>query len=285
MPATLQAMRAWLAAMSHPDGRISFFNDAAFGIAGEPAELEAYAERLSLPSVAAPSGRLNELSPSGYFRLQAGEAVGLLDAAPVGPDYLPGHAHADTLSCEFSLGTARVLVNGGVSVYGEGPQRQLERSTASHTTVEIDGENSSEVWGGFRVGRRARAFDVTSEATDHLAVVSAAHDGYRWRPGHPVHRRRWSLADGAFSILDTIEGRAQRAVACFHLHPNVRATIAPDGLSGELALPNGRTVGWRTSAPAVLEAGEWRPQFGLTRPNSRLMVKLAHASLQTDFAW
>jgi hypothetical protein len=27
----------------------------------------------------------------------------ILDVAPVGPDYLPGHAHADTLSFELSL--------------------------------------------------------------------------------------------------------------------------------------------------------------------------------------
>src|SRR5690606_35021704 len=130
LPAILVGMRAWLAAMSHPDGRIGFFNDAAFGIAAEPAELEAYAARLGLPPSTSPDGPLTELAPSGYFRLRAGDAVALLDAAPVGPDYLPGHAHADTLSCELSLGHDRVLVNGGTSVYGDGPQRQQERSTA-----------------------------------------------------------------------------------------------------------------------------------------------------------
>ena len=32
-------MLSWLAVMSHPDGRISFFNDAAFNIAPENEEL------------------------------------------------------------------------------------------------------------------------------------------------------------------------------------------------------------------------------------------------------
>ena len=41
-------MRAWLAAMTHPDGGPSFFNDAAFGIAASRADLEAYAARLGL---------------------------------------------------------------------------------------------------------------------------------------------------------------------------------------------------------------------------------------------
>ena len=34
----------------------------------------------------------------------------IFDASPVGPDYIPGHAHADTLSFEFSIGKERVLL-------------------------------------------------------------------------------------------------------------------------------------------------------------------------------
>ena len=41
-------MMNWLDAMSHPDLRIAFFNDAAFGIAPEPAQLRAYAARLNI---------------------------------------------------------------------------------------------------------------------------------------------------------------------------------------------------------------------------------------------
>ncbi len=285
LPAVLVGMRAWLAAMSHPDGRIGFFNDAAFGIAAEPAELEAYAGRLGLGPIGSPDGPLTELAASGYFRLQAADAVALLDAAPVGPDYLPGHAHADTLSCELSLGRDRVLVNGGTSVYGDGPQRQRERSTAAHSTVEIDGEDSSEVWAGFRVGRRARVCDVTASVAQGTVTVSAAHDGYRWRPGRPIHRRRWSLNGDSFTVLDTVEGRAAQAIARFHLHPDVAATVQADGLGGELRLKGGRTIRWRTSAPATLAPDEWRPEFGRTVAAACLVVRLPGACLQTDFSW
>ncbi|MFB1490650.1 MULTISPECIES: heparinase II/III family protein [unclassified Thiocapsa] len=51
------------------------------------------------------------------MHLEAGSAVALLDVAPIGPDYLPGHAHADTLSFELSLFGQRVIVNGGTSRY------------------------------------------------------------------------------------------------------------------------------------------------------------------------
>jgi uncharacterized heparinase superfamily protein len=284
LPGRIAAMRAWLAAMTHPDGRISFFNDAAFGIAAEPADLEAYAARLRLPAAGGPDRSVTHLAQSGYVRLQLGEAVVLIDVAPVGPDYLPGHAHADTLSCEVSLGATRVLVNGGTSAYGSGPQRQRERSTAAHTTVEIDGENSSEVWAGFRVGRRARVQDLTIDEGDAEVSVSAAHDGYRWRPGRPLHRRKWTLTRSSLTIADQIEGVANRAIARFHLGPEVRAETSPDG-SGELVLPGDRIVRWRTATPARIEADEWRPQFGLRTPALQLVAPFHGSSLLTEFAW
>ena len=47
--------------------------------------------------------------------------MALLDVARVGPDYLPGHAHADTLSFELSLYDRRTIVNCGISQYANGP--------------------------------------------------------------------------------------------------------------------------------------------------------------------
>src|SRR5690606_31821478 len=125
---------------------------------------------------------LCRLSSSGYYRAQTASAVAVFDAGPLGPDYLPAHGHADTLTFELSLNGQRVVVDSGVSTYETGPQRDRERSTAAHNTVTIDGENSSEVWASFRVGRRASVFDVrTAEGEDDI-VVSATHDGYRSLP-------------------------------------------------------------------------------------------------------
>jgi len=285
LPGKIAAMGAWLNAMSHPDGRISFFNDAAFGIAPEPADLDGYARRLGLPGSAEPRDGLTRLAPSGYVRLQAGPAVALFDAAPVGPDYLPGHAHADTLSLELSLGPARIIVNGGTSVYGLGAQRHAERSTAAHSTVEIDGENSSEVWSGFRVGRRARILDAAVEEHAGLLRAEAAHDGYRWRPGRPVHRRAVALDSKAATVTDTIEGTFETAVARFHLAPGVAAEMDARGLSGALLLPDGRSVGWRAGAPARVEPSEWRPEFGRRVATHQLVVPLTGATLETRFTW
>ncbi|MCK9247194.1 MAG: heparinase II/III family protein, partial [Anaerolineaceae bacterium] len=94
-PALISSMVSWLKTMSHPDGEVGFFNDAALGIAPSCASLLAYAQRLGVEQGA--DANPAWMAASGYARLQNEAAVMLFDAAPVGPDYLPGHAHADTL--------------------------------------------------------------------------------------------------------------------------------------------------------------------------------------------
>jgi uncharacterized heparinase superfamily protein len=182
-------MRVWLAAMVHPDGEISFFNDAAFGVAPRRTEIEAYAARLSLP-VLYPPAELVDLEHSGYVRAGAGPACLICDCSRIGPGYLPGHAHADTLSFELSLFGQRAVVNGGTSTYSEGAERQRQRGTAAHNTVVLDGQDSSEVWGGFRVARRARIRDRQVQSDAAGIRIGASHDGYRRLPGRNLHARR-----------------------------------------------------------------------------------------------
>ena len=51
-------------------------------------------------------------------------------------------------------------VNSGAFVYGMGNKRQLQRGMAAHVNVVVDGENSSEGWGGVRVAQRANVLIV-----------------------------------------------------------------------------------------------------------------------------
>jgi uncharacterized heparinase superfamily protein len=228
---------------------------------------------------------LTRLEPSGYVRLDRGGAVALLDLAPVGPDYLPGHAHADTLSFELSLHGERVVVNGGTSVYAEGPERSRERGTAAHSTVEIDGQDSSEVWAAFRVGRRAQVFDARVSDADGELRASAAHDGYRHRTGSPIHRRSWGLTEGRLVVEDSVEGSAGRALARFHLPPTLQASISDDGFSGALRTDSGREIRWTASAPARLEPSTWSPEFGRRTPTCAIVAPVGSGGLRTEFRW
>lgn len=262
-------MLAWLAAMTHPDGEIAFFNDAASGIARTCAELATYAARLDVlqPSDPAP---LRHLAASGYIRLQSGPFCAIFDTAEIGPSYLPGHGHADVLSLEASLDGRRLLTNGGTSTYAPGPLRDGERATASHATVEIDGQNSSEVWASFRVGRRAHPFNVSCGADDNVLWAEASHNGYRWLPGQPVHRRRVAVSSNALSVTDSVTGGGDHSViGRFPLHPLV-ASVSQEPSGWRLELAGGRVVRVQVigSCQLLLSEAYFAPAFGqrLARP-------------------
>lgn len=284
LPALIMRMRQWLAVMTHPDGGISFFNDASFGIAPATADLERFATRLGLAPVSLLDDGLYQLNASGYIRVNRGPFCAFLDLAAVGPDYIPGHAHADTLSFELSVGAERVIVNGGTSTYAPSQDRAAQRATAAHSTVSVNGENSSEVWGSFRVARRARVTDVeTSEQPEH-SVVSGSHDGYHRLNGRPTHRRTWCVEDRTVSVTDRIIGHGpHNAVARFHLGRDVTPSIEPNRLAGRLSMPSGQSLIWSTSRPARLEDACWHPEFGRSVPTSVLAIDFDCGSLDTHF--
>ncbi|MGI6245951.1 MAG: heparinase II/III family protein [Pseudochelatococcus sp.] len=283
--ARVAAMREWLAAMCHPDGEIAFFNDAAIGIAPTPAELEGYATRLGFPERSAGENRLRRLRDSGYIRIDDGCAAAMLDVAPIGPDYLPGHAHADTLSFELSVGGHRVLVNSGTSVYGTGAERLRQRGTAAHNTVVVDGQDSSEVWSGFRVARRAHPLDLVVLDNDGVSVT-CAHDGYERLPGAPRHRRNWLMRDGTLTVADEISGPPGQAAACFHFHPDVTPSIGADGRAGAVSRGADGVLLWHVDkGQARLEASTWHPEFGMSIPTHCLVVDLAEGESRIAFSW
>ena len=274
-------MLRWLRVMTHPDGDIALFNDAAFGIAPRLEALEEYAQALGVEWNAGRLATLELLPDSGYVRMTAGPAVLIADVGPVGPDYLPGHAHADTLSFELSLHGERVLVNGGTSTYDAGPLRLRQRGTAMHNTVEVDGQDSSEVWSSFRVARRARPRDVRWEQHEGALVLEAAHDGY-WRlPGKVIHSRRWELGEQGLAVVDVMSGTIQEAVARFRLAPGLEAQVDSGVLAGE-----GLRVDWRTyDATAQVVPGAWYPRFGEEFACQVLECSTAKAVMTTEFSW
>lgn len=282
---TVSRMLPWLREMTHPDGRIAFFNDAALGIAPDYATLAEYARRLGIGSTLGwTGGAVRHFADSGYIRLEHGSAVVLLDVARIGPDYLPGHAHADTLSFELSLFGQRVVVNSGTSRYGVGPERLRQRGTAAHSTVEVDGADSSEVWSGFRVARRARPVGLAVQQVDGALAVTCAHDGFRRLPGRPVHRRRWRLERHSLQISDFVEGGFRTAVARYFLHPDVMVT--GEGKLAQLVLPDGRRVRWSVEGgTARVVPATWHPEFGVSVPSRLIEVLFGGREARFEFSW
>jgi uncharacterized heparinase superfamily protein len=278
-------MRRWLRAMTHPDGEIAFFNDAAFNIAAKPSALEDYAIRLGLPAAKGVADGLTDLPQSGYIRWQTEDAVALLDVAAIGPDYLPGHAHADSLSFELSVAGTRVIVNGGTSTYGRNAQRQRERGTAAHSTVTVDDADSSEIWAGFRVARRARIRELNIVQSPGAVRVAASHDGYMRLGGGAIHRREWTLEERRIAVRDEVSGTYTQAMARFHLAPAICADGGgkAGGLSADRA---GRRLEWRTTQLSTVEPSQWHPEFGCTETTACLVVPIpTDSDTETAFSW
>lgn len=282
---------AWYAAMSHPDGAIAFFNDAAFGVAPDLAAVTLYADALGVSSVEAPVGsipRAVKLESSGYLRVELGvRSVAIIDIARVGPDYQPGHAHADTLSFELSLFGRRVLVNSGTSTYERGPERDRQRGTAAHNTVIVDSLNSSDTWAAFRVGRRAIPRLLHIDSRDGRVEVLASHDGYGRLLGGARHVRQWIWTVSSVVVLDEIHGRFERATALYHLHPDVIARRDPvDSRCIHLDLPEGRHAFLRVpQGRASVRPATWHPEFGRSIDNFCVAVEFADKAAEVTISW
>ncbi len=206
-------MLGWLEEVVYSDGRIPLLNDAAVGIAPTAKELIEYGQRLGI--FCSKKVRLKE---SGYRKFRWGKFELFIDVGEVGPDYQPGHAHADTFSFELYINGRPVIVDTGTSTYEVNNTRFYERSTAAHNTVVVFGQNSSQVWAGHRVARRARIQVLCDEEKRIVAV----HDGYK-RLGC-LHTRKMEKMEEHIRIVDEIdcEGTA-------YLHFMPKENIVFDG--------------------------------------------------------
>lgn len=273
-------------AMAHPDGGVSFFNDSVDGIAPSKAKIENYAEKLGFKISHHDNGKsqLIDNDVSGYICATTGGNKLIFDVSAVGPDYIPGHAHADTLSFELSLGTERVFVNSGISEYGLTERRLYQRKTRAHNTVEVDNKDSSQVWSGFRVANRARVVERYSKLNINKSIVlRGAHDGYKSLFGGCTHSRELIFSEESLVICDELEGAFKNAKSWFHFHPNLKVSLENNSLTvvGESFILKSDLTGKKTS---IFES-VWHPAFGVDLPNKGLLIEFAQKKENISFIW
>lgn len=214
----------WLETLSHPDGYPAFFNDTICDQDLTPEALRAYANQLGL--IIEPFNKQSPLlQKDAYYRLTHHELTVFFDAANIGADYIPGHAHADTLSLEVSWKHHRVFVNTGTSTYHDTIQREYERSTKAHNTLSIDGLNSSEVWSKFRVARRAKINTHFSSHDHERTIAKSAHNGFSYQLKKCVHERGVILENNQLIIEDMLFAHSDKQHTIktyFHCHPEIK---------------------------------------------------------------
>jgi hypothetical protein len=83
--------------------------------------------------------------------------------------------------------------------------------------VSVYGENSSEVWGGFRVGRRAFVNNIFESKN----AIAASHNGYRHLK--VFHKRIFEILENTIFISDNLEGKiVSESFFSIHFHPSCK---------------------------------------------------------------
>ena len=205
-----EIMLGWLNTITYENGDIPLLNDSTNKIAPATKELNTYAATLKVKI------KKLDLDDCGYRKIRNERYEMVLDVGNIGPDYIPGHAHSDTFNFELYIEEKPFIVDTGLSTYETNARRSLERSTPSHNTVEIDGIDQSEIWGGFRVARRAKIIHLRESEND----IEATHDGYK-RIGF-LHSRKFTMYEENITIEDTVTGvKTPNSVAYLHFYPGL----------------------------------------------------------------
>lgn len=263
----------WLQTMIYNNEELAHFNDCANGIAPTFSKLVNYASELGiiLPNLDVP--KFSYHKSSGFVVYKNNGIHLIADIGKVGPDYLPGHAHADTLSFELAINGHRVIVNSGTSVYGNTKERLRQRGTSAHSTVQIDNQDSSEVWSGFRVANRAVPFDINiNYSKDSLMSFSASHDGYKRILTSPIHKREFIYSNTSLEINDHITGSGNQVVSRYFIHPDVEISKVEKEF---LLCKNGEVIGklsLESTHDAVIYDSSYHDKFGSSIMNKCIQI-------------
>lgn len=209
---TAKKMLGWMNQMSFKNGDLAHFNDSTDDQSYSKKQILRIAERCGITQY--PSSPLKD---SDYRRFEHEIFELIVDTCGIKPDHQPGHAHADSLSFILYSNGKPIIVDPGVSTYEVGERRNWERSTKAHNTVTLEGQNTADIWGKFRIGKRPNVKIIEeSDSECKLRLRHKLESGDLFE-----HHRKFNFSHEFVKIFDsvtlnkTVEGR-------LHLHPNIK---------------------------------------------------------------
>jgi hypothetical protein len=274
----LRSMFEYMRALLRPDGRAPLVGDAdggrALPLAPRAADEHAYLLGVGAALFREPRFRVEERAPEEVFWLLGDEGVQtyaelettgalsatsevfeqagtcvlregdlymLLSASGAGLAGRGAHGHNDALSIEVSACGVSFLSDPGSYVYTSDPHaRQLFRSTAYHSTVEVDAteQNEINVDTPFLIGDESRPRVVAFETDTARDFAVAEHHGYERLTNGPVTHRRTVLLDrpGRYWLVeDEFAGSGAHVFTFrFHAAPGREARVR-DGSTIEIS--------------------------------------------------
>ena len=176
------------------------------------------------------------------------------------------------------------MTDTGVSGYERTPARLYQRGTAAHSTVQIDGEDQSEVWAAFRMGRRARVREAELLSAPQLGLRAAL--SARLRSGRSVeHSRQLDVARRSLDFRDRLHAPGgHTATIRLHLAPGLRAKGSPGGMTieDERSLELASVTGQGT--PFRPDRSPYHPEFGVEIERTLLTAVLPFRD-RLDAGW
>jgi len=244
----IDRMMPMLRFFRHGDGNFALFNGMGPTRTELVSTVLAYDDARGNPVANAPH--------SGYQRVQAGDALLIVDAGPPPPLAMSAEGNAGCLSFELSARNHRIVVNCGLPAVSRSTWRHVARATAAHSTVTFNDTSSCRFMTseslksllGVPILSGPADVQVARQERDSGVMLRLSHDGYLDRFG-VVHHRSFRLsADGkrldgedvfAGAHGEALSTRRGDAFAVrFHLHPTLKASRHSDGHGAMLVLPN-----------------------------------------------
>jgi uncharacterized heparinase superfamily protein len=268
--------------LRHGDGRLALFNGGDEGAEGFIDGLLARAGQSG--------AALAHARHSSYHRLEAGKTIVIADTGAVPRGGASAEIHGGTLAFEMSVGAHRVVVNCGPAA-GRGTEwRAAARATAAHSTLSVDDQPTIHLAekGVFatllpgRVASGPRQVKSAAGDSEQGRWLWSTHDAYV-DAFQLIHERRLFLdgqgrdlrGEDRLSPDPRLSARSEAAPFAirFHLHPDVRASLARDGRSVLILLPNGE--GWRfrvAGGTVALESSIYLGRGDLVRKSEQIVV-------------
>lgn len=188
-------------------------------------------------AVADEPARSQAFTDAGTYIMREDDLYLLFNASGSGLNGRGSHGHNDVLSIEVSACGSPFIVDPGTFVYTANlRERQLFRSTAYHSTVEIDEteQNRIEEQIPFIIGNEASPRVLGWESNAERDRVSAEHDGYHKLSPPITHRRtvEFNKRERYWIVEDALLGTGMHEFRFrFHFASGLVTSVVAQGMA------------------------------------------------------
>jgi len=187
----------------------------------------------SLPDDTMPPSQA--FSDAGIYVLRSDDLYLLFNASDCGVNGRGSHGHNDALSIEVSACGVPFIVDPGTYVYTANlRERHLFRSTAYHSTVQVDQaeQNTIDEQVPFVIGNEAQPRVLDWQSNAGADVIVAEQYGYQKLAQPVTHRRtvRFDKQNRYWLVEDEMSGTGTHQFSFrIHFAPGLETSVRPDG--------------------------------------------------------